>query len=83
VRQLTGAPAWARFARLAVGSLAAAGLSGLGMIAVEAQFGSSRWSAIAAIAVGGVVGAIIFVVAVTVLAGVRPSMLLRRRVAGA
>lgn len=78
VRQLTGVPTWTSVIRLTAGSLAAAGLSGLSMLVVQHQFGSSRASSIMAIGLGATVGVVVFAPAVAVLAGVRPSTLLRR-----
>jgi putative peptidoglycan lipid II flippase len=83
VRGLTGAPSWLRLGRLGVGSLAAAALSVGAMLLVQAPFGPDRWSAAMALCLAAAAGAVVFAAAVTVLAGVRPSTLLRRRFARA
>ena len=81
VKQLTGAPAWSSFARLGMGSLVAAGLAAVAMLVIQAQFGSERWPSVVAVIAATAVGAPVFIGAVALLAGVRPSMLVRRRVA--
>jgi putative peptidoglycan lipid II flippase len=81
VRTLTDAPSWVRLGRLGLGSLGAAGLSAAAMLLVQSPFGADRWSAVAALVLAGSAGAVVFAAAVTVLAGVRPSTLLRRRFA--
>jgi putative peptidoglycan lipid II flippase len=81
VKQLTGVPTWASLARLTAGSVVAAGVAAVAMLIVQAQFGTDRWPSVLAVFVATVVGAPVFVAAVGVLAGVRPSMLVRRRVA--
>ena len=81
VKQLTGVPAWSSLARLGIGSVAAAGLAAVAMLVIQDQFGTGRWPSVLAMLVATVVGAPVFVAAVGVLAGVRPSMLVRRRVA--
>jgi putative peptidoglycan lipid II flippase len=81
VRRLTGAPSWLRLGRLGLGSLAAAAVSAVVMLVVQAPFGTGRWSAASALVLAAAAGAVSFVGAVSVLAGVRPSALLRRRLA--
>jgi putative peptidoglycan lipid II flippase len=80
VRQLTGVPSWTSLGRLGLGSVGAAAVSGVAMALVESPFGTSRWSSIVSVAVAGTVGAAVFAAAVTVLAGVSPSTLIRRTV---
>jgi putative peptidoglycan lipid II flippase len=81
VHQQTGAPRWSSLGRLGLGSALAAVISGVAMWLVKDQFGTTRLPSLLAIAVGAVVGGAIFVAAVALLAGVRPSTLLRRTAA--
>jgi putative peptidoglycan lipid II flippase len=83
VRQLTGAPSWSSLGRLGLGSLGAAGLSAAAMLIIQHPFGVSRSASIGAVVAAGAVGAAVFAVAAALFAGVRPSTLLRRRVADA
>lgn len=78
VRQLTGVPTWTSIIRLTAGSVTAAALSAVCMLLVQQQFGTGRNASILAVGVGATVGAIVFVAAVSLLAGVRPSTLLSR-----
>lgn len=78
VRRHVGSPTWARTGRLAVGSLGAAAVSSLAMVWLQRPFDPSRSGALAAIAVAGAAGVVVFVATAVPLAGVRPGAVFRR-----
>ncbi|MEI6401642.1 MAG: lipid II flippase MurJ [Actinomycetota bacterium] len=80
--QVTGYPTRRSIGQLGVGSLAAAVAAGVVMFGVQQWFDVSRSASLAAIVGAGTVGLVVFVVCVSLFAGVRPQALLGKAAGG-
>jgi putative peptidoglycan lipid II flippase len=82
VRHVTSVPTWSSIGRLGIGSVVAATISGLVMFVVQQPFAEDRWGSVLALVVASAAGALVFALGAATFAGVRPSTLVRRTVAG-